>query len=555
LSEVRGLSELADDAAVALSVGGHLRVGDVLAFPALQGARVVAGESGLSRALVRVSIMHSPTAEGARRDELILAAGSAFDELDDPAALVSALAARGVAAVAAQGSALRKLDRSGPAAAAERSLPLVELPAGTDLDELLTDLLETLVASQATQLRLAGAVRDELVDVVISGAGLHRLVGVVADLAGGAIAILNADGDTLAASDDADGDAARQVALRWLQRGWSAPADAGDGWIVWPIVAGGAQLGCVVARLPEPRERVMLSAVQSGARSAAFEILHQLEEASAITCLTEHFLRDLLRGALDPVAARDRARAVGWDSRSPYRILLARRRHDVAGLVGAARRASPAGLAMVYNGDCVVLAPVAEAGRERFAHVADALVAQSDDVRAGISARHTEIAQLPVAYAEAGDALTCAVRFHRRSRWREHSPLRLLSHVPVEHLRRFERDTLAPLDELGAEQAQALVATLRLLVETGLNVAETARRGGWHYNTVRYRVARLSGFLGPFMDDGALLDSLTLALLLRRELGDAKSGPAGPSAVASGDFGEPMEPLLANGLGDDTPAA
>jgi PucR family transcriptional regulator, purine catabolism regulatory protein len=553
---VRALRELSDDAVA--PVGGHLRVGDVLAFPALQGARVVAGESGLSRALVRVSIMEIPTADKARRDELILAAGSAFDELEDPAALIVALAERGVAALAAQGPTLRKLDLAALPVMPERSLPLVELPADTDLDELLTDLLETLVVSQATQLRLAGAVRDELVDHVISGAGLDRLVCATAALAGGSIAIVDGDGTTLAVSDDADGAAAQQVASAWLQGGWSAPADAGDGWIVWPVFAAGARLGCVVARLPEPREAVMLSAVQSGARSAAFAILHQLEEASAVTCLTEHFLRDLLLGALDPVAARDRASAVGWDSRVPYRVLLARGRHDVARLVDAARRASPAGLAMVYNGDCVLLAPAAEDGRERFADVADAVAAQSDDVRVGLSARHAEIAQLPVAYAEAGDALTCAVRFHRRSRWREfdpHSPLRLLSHVPVEQLRRFERDTLAPLDELGAEQAQALVATLLLLVETGLNVAETARRGGWHYNTVRYRVARLSGFLGPFMKDGALLDSLTLALLLRRELGDADGGPAGASALASGHFGQAMEPLLADGLGDDAPAA
>jgi PucR family transcriptional regulator, purine catabolism regulatory protein len=553
----RSLRELSDTA-VAPTLGGRLRVGDALAFPALRGARVVAGESGLSRALLRVNVMQVPTVEFARRDELILAASSAFDDHADPAALIAALADRGVAALAAQFATLDKLGPAGLAVGRARSLPLVELPADTRLNELLTDLLETLVASQATHLRLAGAVRDELVDVVISGAGLQRLADAIAGLAGGSIAIVDADGQTLAASDDADTAAAACVASDWLRGDWSAPADAGDGWIVWPIIAAGARLGCVVARLSEPREPVMLAAVQSGARSAAFEIVHQLEEAAAVTRLTEQFVRDLLVGALDPVAARTRASAVGWDSRRPYRILLAHAAGAVAAVVDAARRESPAGLVMVYNGDCLLLGSAGADSGDLFARAADALVARSVDVRVGISAWHTEIAQMPVAYAEAREALTCAQRFHRRSRWREFdpcSPLRMLSQVPVDQLQRFARDTLAPLDRLGADQARALVATLRLLVDTGLNVAETARRGGWHYNTVRYRVARLSELLGPFMEDGARLDSLTLALLLRRELGGDDDRRDGPSAVVGGDLGQAVEPALADCLGDDAPAA
>jgi purine catabolism regulator len=544
------------DTTVAPSLGGRLRIEDVLAFPALRGARVVAGEAGLSRPIVRVNVMQVPTADFARADELILAATSAFDALADPAALIGALAERRVAALAAHGPTLRKLDPAGVAAAQDWSLPLVELPAATHLNRLLTDLLETLVSSQATHLRLAGAVRDELVEVVISGADLRRLVGAIAGLAGGSVAIVDGEGELLAVSDDADADAARKVASVWLGEGWSAPADGGDGWIVWPIVAAGARLGCVAARLRAPYEPVMLAAVQSGAQSAAFAILHRLEEASAVTRLTEQFVRDLLVGALDPVAARNRASAVGWDSRAPYRVLLARTSSGLDEVLAAARRVSSAGLVMSYNGDGLLLSPAAGDAEDLVLRSADALAAQSDDVRVGVSARHTEIAQLPLAYAQAREALTCAERFHRRARWREfdpRSPLRMLSQLPVEPLRRFARDTLAPLDELDRDQAAALVATLRLLIETGLNVAETARRGDWHYNTVRYRVARLSELLGPFMEDGARLESLTLALLLRGELTDGDDLADG-SAIAGGDRVDAVETLPAHRLGDDASA-
>jgi len=123
-------------------IGRRLRVSDVLALPALKGARVVAGDPGLSHPLVRVNVMQVPTVEFARRDELVLAASSAFDELQDPSALIDALGERGVAALAAQGPTLRKLGPAGMATAEARSLTLIELPPSAQLNALLTQLLE-----------------------------------------------------------------------------------------------------------------------------------------------------------------------------------------------------------------------------------------------------------------------------------------------------------------------------------------------------------------------------------------------------------------------------
>jgi purine catabolism regulator len=139
----------------------------------------------------------------------------------------------------------------------------------------------------------------------------------------------------------------------------------------------------------------------------------------------------------------------------------------------------------------------------------------------GVSRVAASPAHIPSAYEQARTAVRVGRRMHGSGAVAHFDGLgvfRLLSLVEDQaELRAFAEETLGELarpEGPGADSGEAadLRRTLEVLLETNLNVAETARLLHFHYNTLRYRIAKLERMLGPFTHDPHLRLSLQVAL-------------------------------------------
>jgi purine catabolism regulator len=134
----------------------------------------------------------------------------------------------------------------------------------------------------------------------------------------------------------------------------------------------------------------------------------------------------------------------------------------------------------------------------------------------GISRPTDSLDALPAAYEQARRAVAAGRRIHGPGAVADFDQLgvfRLLSLIPDPgEIDRFAREALRTLAHPRDPEAADLRNTLQVLLDTNLNVAETARRLYVHYNTLRYRITKLERLLGPFTQDPHLRLNLMIAL-------------------------------------------
>lgn len=528
-----------------------LSVRAVLGVSTLAGARVLAGHAGLHRVVQRLNVMEVPDVLAwVKPHELLLTTGYPLRNTPQSLAhLVADLDERGMAAMGIKlGRYLDELPPEMIEQADRLEFPLILLPDGVGFDDILNQVLTDILNKQAAVMARTEAAHRALVQIVLDGGGLAEVAAEVAGLLGASIAVTDADGRVLTSCGP-----------RGAVADWSGvPGFDGSGrftgpdryglcgaWAVVPVKAGGYDHGRLVARASGDGELddADVSILERAATVAALVVTKQQAVTAVESKYRADFLRDVITGRAgndERVAAH--AATFGWKLSRPSAVIVAELDGDergrrpqpeerlvqdrlVAACTQAARRHDVSAAVAGFSHEAVIIIG-SGADPEKVATDAAALFADHPGARrtfaAGISRFVPAPSELPGAYEQATTAVRVGRRLHgpgARSTFDSLGVYRLLSLVPdTRELRNFVTETLRDLSGDDPDTVD-LRRTLEVLLETNLNVAETARRLHFHYNTLRYRIAKLERTLGPFTTDPHLRLNLTLALQVLRMRG------------------------------------
>jgi PucR family transcriptional regulator, purine catabolism regulatory protein len=547
---------VADDPATSSAKSGvGLRVREVLEAPCLANARVLAGAGGLDRIVQRLNVMEVPDIlPWVKPHELLLTTG--YPVRDDPESLVRLVAAlddRGLAALAIK--LHRYLDEVPPGLLEEadrRDFPIIEFPQGVGFDDVLNEVLGTLLNRQAALAARSEEVHRALVSVVLDGGDLTDLCEELATILGGPVLVTTPDGRVVAQAGDAQ-ELARILTSATFDRYGrfrveaADRSDSEDHCGVVPIVAGRVDHGRIVTFSPSPISDTDVHCLERAATVAALAVTKGLAVAAVEDKYRADFLRDLLTGRVDDLAsAVAHAGSLGWDVDRPLVVAVAELDPgqvpaSVSGMElrpvqerfatawqTVMRLRDPGGPVASFNAEVVVLLGVEpEEDLDRLIAELDRRVAGDRgggrlSFSLGMSRLASDPGELRRAYEQARTAVRIGRRLHgpgARVSFDKLGAYRLLALIPDStELRGYVADVLG---ELAADTAEAadLRHTLNVLLDTNGNVAETARRLHFHYNTLRYRIEKLERLVGAFTSNAGLRLDLSLALRVREMRG------------------------------------
>lgn len=520
-----------------------LTVGEVLRASTLAGARLVAGAGGLERIVQRLNVMEVPDIlPWVKPHELLLTTGYPLRNTPQSlAGLMGDLDARGLAALAIKvGRYLDELPAELLAEADRLDFPVIQLPDDVGFDDILNQVLTGILNRQASLLARSDEVHRALLQIVLGGGGISELAAEVAAQLDAAVFVTDTAGAVRASAGPPE-----RVQSAIAAGGPVASADRGSGehWAVVRVIAGGVNHGSIAAwsdrRVFEDSD---ITVLERAATVAALVVTREAAVAAVEGKYRADFLRDVLDGR-----GGERSRIVGhaatlgWDLARPVVVLVGeldprpRRSADpedrvvqerfTAAWERAIRQRDRAAAVAGFSQEVVAVLgadgrDTAKLVRESHAAVGVAPTGPRRSFSIGLSRVVSDPAGLPDAYRQAAKAMRVGRQVSGPGtvmHFDELGVFRLLSLVPDStELRSFLDETLGPLADTDDPTAADLRQTLQVLLDTNLNVAETARRLRFHYNTLRYRIGKLERTIGPFTTDPALRLNVMLALQVLR---------------------------------------
>lgn len=521
-------------------------VEEILRLPIMKSTTVLAGEKGLNRLVQSVGVVAgTEIVEWVKSGAIVLSTGHPLSErVDDLEELVDGLNERQVACLAVRlGNYMTELPEMMLERADALGLPIVQLTDRYAFDDIMVQILRAINATLVADIAFVEETRAALVQRYLESGSFLDVIEEIEQALSASVLVFDQGGDpsTFVPEYDAEPSVPPHILEESARTG--VVNGSGESTIVLVLGSASSPLGylhCVRRGYPFSDGEIM--ALEQAATVVSLVLMQRHAVRAVESRYHEEIVGRLLDGEpFDQAEMADRFRSLGWRLDAPMtvtRIAVWPNESGTAPECGRWLRSvalptaqfelarSTHGAVTAMSGQALVMIGTAEhqaaidrAG-ERILRLFDRRVSVrlNSAITIGRSGEASDLSQLHRANVQAKVA-AMAARQRTKMRSCAFEELGLLGLVMVAS-QSDDVDSLHDnvlnrrLAELPTRERETNIATLRALVQTNFNVAETARIVHCHYNTARYRIRRLEELLGPFTTDVRLRVNIILSLQL-----------------------------------------
>ena len=512
---------------------------ELLTLPVFKGSRVLVGQERLETPVSGVNLSDTPEyykwlSEG----ELMVT--TCYAIRNDPEALagfVPKLAEKKMAGLCIKpGQYLGEIPGAMTAEARRLGFPLVLLPEEVRFSDITKAVTDELLRRQTALLRSILTINEMLNRTIVEGADLEEITGMVSDLTGSSVLILDCINDRRALHLT-EADAARF----WGAEQGEVCAAIISGGQMYVLEVGGHSFGFLyvydlVRPLEEQDERILTQVLQA----IPLEISRERTVRENGNRLLDDFILHLLSDKItDEGQEYVRAEGLGMDLKENHIIIRARLQEQLDGgnkYAGVFQRTllsneihstlANLGLSMYKihtGGEYIVIlsSPLDNYGFSaisgRFPEIVEKLNREYPALRitAGCGRPHGGIAGLRQSDHEARVAFKAASRGEGLLLFSRLGLLRLIyARNPEEEIETFVRETLGKLLEREQPKEQELLNTLESYFRNFGNLKRVSEELFTHYNTVAYRIRSIQELTGLDLHDAEQRFLLEVALHL-----------------------------------------
>lgn len=525
----------------------NITVKDILKLEGFKDAKLVAGKEGLSNIVNKPILMEVPDIFP-YVDVHSLLITTLYPIYNNEAAineLIPKLARLYLAGICIK--PVRYIDEIPPIMikqANELNIPIIELPPGANLSNLVTEILELSLNKYINILKFRNYVHEHLMNLFLRGEDINSLVNNLAEIVKFPIILLDNNFNIICMSEDLTKQEVLIISSSNIHDKDTFIVKVEDieydeeSYIRHSINAGQTKFGYIILLKGNANSESLKVAVEQASLLIASAFYKNYAVLEKEKTFQDAFIRDLLQGKISSqIETINKARTFGWNMQFPQVIIVIKVLIDdekkkkelyeyfldsrlIEKSLKEKMTINDNEFKIIYLEDSLVLfinVMFINNVKKSAIEVGKLILEKLKDrvkVGIGISNIINNIYSFPSAYKEAYNSLIVGSILNTApfvSHYDDYKMFNIIKEVKdTDVLTKYVEDKLGKIIKHDKTTDMNLMETLKILIEENFNAKKAAKRLFIHYNTLRYRIERIKE-LGIDIENGFEIGEIVLA--------------------------------------------